>query len=37
MNTRYVLTFCTALVVGGVLITGSAYALGKAEEKTPDD
>ena len=35
MNTRYVLTLCTALVVGGVLITGSAYALGKADEKTP--
>lgn len=35
MNTRHVLTFCTALVVGGVLITGSAHALGKADEKTP--
>lgn len=35
MNTRNVLTLCTALVVGGVLITGSAYALGKADEKTP--
>ena len=35
MNTRYVLTLCTALVVGGVLITGSAYALGKTDEKTP--
>ena len=35
MNTRTVLTFCTALVVGGVLLTGSALALGKADEKTP--
>jgi hyperosmotically inducible periplasmic protein len=35
MNTRTVLTFCTALMVGGALITGSANALGKAEEKTP--
>ncbi|MDQ6734845.1 MAG: BON domain-containing protein [Nitrospirota bacterium] len=35
MNTRYVLTLCTALVVGGALIAGSAQALGKADEKTP--
>ena len=35
MNTRYVLTLCTALVIGGALITGSADALGKADEKTP--
>jgi hyperosmotically inducible protein len=35
MNTRYVLTLCTALIVGGVLLTGSANALGKADEKTP--
>jgi|SRR6476646_1315921 len=35
MNTRYVLTLCTALVIGGALITGSAQALSKAEEKTP--
>ncbi len=35
MNTRTVLTFCTALVVGGALLTGSALALGKADEKTP--
>jgi hyperosmotically inducible protein len=35
MNTRYVLTLCTALVVGGALFTGSANALGKADEKTP--
>ena len=35
MNTRYVLTLCTALVIGGAFITGSANALGKAEEKTP--
>jgi hyperosmotically inducible protein len=35
MNTRYILTLCTALVIGGALITGSAQALSKAEEKTP--
>ena len=35
MNTRYVLTLCTALVIGGALVTGSANALGKADEKTP--
>ena len=35
MNTRYVLTLCTALVIGGALLTGSANALGKADEKTP--
>jgi hyperosmotically inducible periplasmic protein len=35
MNIRYGLTLCTALVVGGALITGSANALGKADEKTP--
>ena len=27
MNTRYVLTLCTALVIGGALITGSAHAM----------
>jgi len=35
MNTRYALTLCTALVVGGALLTGSAHALDKADEKTP--
>ena len=35
MNTRYVLTLCTALVVGGALLTGSASAVGTADEKTP--
>ena len=35
MNTRYVLTLCTAFMIGGALLTGSANALGKAEEKTP--
>jgi len=35
MNTRYILTLCTALVVGGAFITGSATAAGKADEKTP--
>ena len=31
MNTRYVLTLCTALVIGGALLTGSAHA-GLADE-----
>jgi len=35
MNTRYVLRYCTALVIGGALITGSAHAVSKADEKTP--
>lgn len=35
MNTRYILTLCTALVIGGALTTGSAYAVNKADEKTP--
>lgn len=35
MTTRTVLTFCTGLVVGGVLIAGSMNAMGKADEKTP--
>jgi hyperosmotically inducible periplasmic protein len=34
MNTRYILTLCTALVIGGALITGSADAVSKADEKT---
>jgi len=35
MNTRYVLTLCTALVIGWTLVTGLANALGKVDEKTP--
>jgi hyperosmotically inducible protein len=35
MNIRYILTVCTALVIGGAFIAGSAHALGKADEKTP--
>jgi hyperosmotically inducible periplasmic protein len=35
MNTRNVLTFFTALVIGAALISGSANALGKGDEKTP--
>ncbi|MEO5954778.1 MAG: BON domain-containing protein [Nitrospiraceae bacterium] len=35
MNTRYVLTLCTALVVGGAFITGAVTAADKAMEKTP--
>jgi len=35
MTTRYILTLCAALVIGGALITGSANALGKTDEKTP--
>src|SRR5512145_51451 len=34
MNTRNVLTLCTALVVGGILLAGSAHAVGKADENT---
>ncbi|HSL04918.1 MAG TPA: BON domain-containing protein [Nitrospiraceae bacterium] len=35
MNTRYVLTLCTALVIGGAFLAGSAQALDKVNEKTP--
>jgi hyperosmotically inducible protein len=35
MNTRYILTLCTALVVGATLIAGPAPAADKATEKTP--
>src|SRR6187551_3696741 len=35
MYTRTVPTLCTALVIGGVLLTGSAF--GKAEEKNMSD
>ena len=35
MNTRYILTLCTALMVGGVLLTGSAHALDKADVTMP--
>ena len=35
MTTRNVLTLCAALVLGGAMITGSAHAIGKADEKTP--
>ena len=34
MNTGYVLTLCTVLVIGGTFITGSAHARDKADEKT---
>ena len=34
MNTRYVFTLCTAVVIGGVLIAGSAQAVSKTDEKT---
>lgn len=34
MDTRYFLTFCTALVIGGTLIAGSANARDRADEKT---
>src|SRR6478752_4228500 len=34
MNTRSVLTVCTALFFGGALIAGSVYALDKTNEKT---
>jgi hyperosmotically inducible protein len=35
MITRYVLTLCTALVVGGALLIGSAHALDKVDVTTP--
>ena len=35
MNTRYILTLFTSLVIGGALVTGSTLAFGKGEEKTP--
>jgi len=35
MNTRNVLTLCTALMIGGALITGSAHAGSKADETSP--
>ena len=35
MTTRTILTVCTTLVVGGVLIAGAMNAMGKADEKTP--
>jgi hyperosmotically inducible protein len=34
MNTRYVLTLCTAVVIGGALLAGSAQAVSKTDEKT---
>ena len=35
MNTRYILTVSTGLILCEMLIAGSAMALGKAEGKTP--
>ena len=35
MKTGYVLTFCAALIVGGVFVAGSALAEDKVTEKTP--
>jgi hyperosmotically inducible protein len=35
MSTRYILTLCTALVISGAFLAGSAQALDKANEKTP--
>ena len=35
MNTRDILTLCTALVIGGALLAGSAHAVGQADEETP--
>ncbi len=34
MNTRYVLTLCMAVVIGGAFIAGSAQAVSKTDEKT---
>ncbi len=36
MRTCYLFTICTALVMGGALITGSAHGLGQTEEKMPN-
>ena len=36
MNTRYVLTLCTALVIGGALITGSANAAWQGRREDAD-
>ena len=35
MKTRYLLTLCTALVVGATLLAGPAIAVGQADEKAP--
>jgi hyperosmotically inducible periplasmic protein len=35
MNTRYILGFCTVLVLSEALLAGSAHALGTADGKTP--
>jgi hyperosmotically inducible protein len=35
MKTRYLVTICTAMVVGATLIAAPATAAGKADEKTP--
>jgi len=35
MNTRNVLTFCAAVVIGAAFLGGSANAFGKGDEKTP--
>ncbi|MDP9132881.1 MAG: BON domain-containing protein [Nitrospirota bacterium] len=35
MNTRNVLSFCTAMIFGGALVAGSVYAVNKADEKMP--
>lgn len=35
MNARYILRFCTVLVLSEALLAGSAHALGTADGKTP--
>jgi hyperosmotically inducible protein len=35
MKTRFLITLCTAMVVGATLIAAPATAAGKADEKTP--
>jgi hyperosmotically inducible periplasmic protein len=35
MTTRTVLTLCSAIILGGAFLSGSANALTKAEEQTP--
>ena len=35
MNTRYILTLCGVLVLGGTFVTGSAHAVNNADKNTP--
>lgn len=35
MNTRYILSLCTVLILSEALLAGSAHAFGTADVKTP--